>query len=452
MIPSGFEPETHSLEGCCSIQLSYGTVAVDRAVGWKMRKPDRACKDNDFLRNFASMKKLLYISVVAVAVGVAAVLLTPKERYVVMVSMDGFRWDYPALYSCPNVDAVAENGVWTDMYPSYPASTFPNHYAMATGLVPDHNGIVNNSFWNPETEDYYSMGGPNRHNPEYFLGEPIWLTAQRQGVKTGVVYWVGSDVAVQGQYPTYWKNYEEKPLLEYSARIDTVEAYLNLPKKDRPRLIMVYFDEPDHSGHGFGPESEQVGKAVALVDEQVGRLREAIARSKVGKRTDLILVSDHGMTEIDPRRCIHPSDWVRPEWYERLLAGTPTSIFTKPEFRDSVYNAFSKAPHVTVWRKEDIPLELNYGSSPRIGDIVVAPDLGWQIHDRHPRGPGGAHGYSPYDKDMQAIFRAEGPDFKKGKRVDSFRNVTLYPLVCHLLGIEPAPNDGDLEEVRGLLR
>lgn len=398
------------------------------------------------------MKKGLAIALTVLLAGVLVFCLIPKERYVVLVSLDGFRWDYPTLYDAPNIDEIAEDGVSADMFPSYPASTFPNHYAIATGLVPDHNGLVNNSFWAPDQQAYYSMGGPNRSKAEFFLGEPIWLTAQRQGLKVGVVYWVGSDVDIQGQYPTYWKNYSDKPLIEYSARVDTVEAYLNMPKSKRPRLIMLYFDEPDHSGHGFGPNSDEVANAVSLVDEQIGRLREAIANSKVGRRTDLIVLSDHGMTSIDPRRNINPTEYVKPEWVERMLHGTPTSIFTKPEFRDSVYNSFKKAPHVTVWKKEEIPAELNYGTSDRIGDIVVAPEIGWQIHDRHPRGPGGAHGYSPYDKDMQAIFRAEGPSFKKGFKAEQFRNVSVYPLVCKLLKIKPSPNDGDLEEVKAMLR
>ena len=376
--------------------------------------------------------------------------LDARKKYVIIVSMDGFRWDYPAIHGAPNIQAVAENGVSTAMYPSYPASTFPNHYAIATGLVPDHNGLVNNSFWAPDQNDYYSMGGPNRSKGEYFLGEPIWLTAQRQGVHTGVVYWVGSDVKIQGKYPDSFKMYKE-PLIPYEDRIDTVMAFFNKPKKERPRLIMLYFDEPDHSGHGYGPTSPECGEAVHRVDRMIGLLRERIAASKFSRDIDLILVADHGMTDISPLRVVKPSDYIKPEWYEHIITGTPTSIFTKPEFRDSVYLNFKKAPHVSVWRKEEVPAELNYGTSVRLGDVIVAPDLGWQITEKARSGHG-AHGYSPYDNDMKAVFRAEGPDFKKGYKAASFRNVTIYPLLCRLLGIKPAPNDGDIEEVRDMLR
>ena len=375
----------------------------------------------------------------------------PPKRYVIVVSMDGFRWDYPQMYDSPNIDAVAANGVSTAMWASYPASTFPNHYALATGLVPDHHGIVNNTFWAPDMDGFYSIGGKNRAVPGYFLGEPVWLTAQRQGIKTGVVYWVGSDVAIQGQYPTYWRNYSDKPLLEYEARIDEVLSFLEMPKKERPHLIMVYFDEPDHSGHSYGPRSEEVRAAVKRVDDMIGRLREGIARSKYASQIDLILVSDHGMTDISYERCVNPYDYIKKEWCEQIITGTPTSIFSKPEYREQIYEALKGVEHITVWKKEEIPSELNYGTSCRIGDIVVAPDLGWQVGDR-PRSYPGAHGYSPYEPDMQPIFRAEGPDFKKGFSAASFRNVCVYPLICHLLGIQPAPCDGTLEEVRQLLK
>jgi len=374
-----------------------------------------------------------------------------QERYVFVVSLDGFRWDYPTVYSSPNIDRIAENGVSTAMWASYPASTFPNHYAIATGLVPDHNGLVNNSFWAPDMNGFYSIGGPNKSVPGYYLGEPVWLTAQRQGVKSGLVYWVGSDVAVQDKYPTYWRDYGQKPMLTYEERVDEALGFLNLPEKDRPHLIMLYFDEPDHSGHSFGPVSDEVRDAVKRVDDMIGRLRAGIARSRYAKQIDLIVLSDHGMTEISTERCVNPYDYIQKEWCERVVTGTPTSIFTKPEYREKIYSALKDVEHISVWKKEEVPAELNYGTSVRLGDIIVAPDLGWQVTDK-PRTFPGAHGYNPYDSDMRPIFRAEGPDFKKGYKAQPFRNVSIYPLVCHLLGIEPAPCDGDLEEVKQLLK
>lgn len=374
-----------------------------------------------------------------------------KAEYVILVSMDGFRHDYVIKYSTPTLNEMAKTGVSTAMLPSFPASTFPNHYALATGLVPDHNGLVNNSFWNPDANDFYSMGGPNRDNPAFYLGEPIWNTASRQGILTGVHYWVGSEYAINGKRPAYYRPYDNN-LLSYEARTDSTLALLKKPKALRPRLLMLYFDEPDHTGHSFGPDSDETGAQVARVDSMICRLRKGIKEMGLQKKVDLIVLSDHGMAEISPDRVVKPSDYLKEEWYDRMVVGTPTSIFSKNEqCRDSIMAALKGVEHIHVWKKEDIPAELDYGTSNRIGDILVAPDAGWQFRDRPSPGKG-AHGYFPSDSQMQTVFRAEGPDFRKGFEAAQFRNVSIYPLICWILGIEPSPNDGDLGEIKDMLR
>jgi len=134
-----------------------------------------------------------------------------------------------------------------------------------------------------------------------------------------------------------------------------------------------------------------------------------------------------------------------------MIQGIPTSIFTKPEYRESVYNTLKALPHLTVWKKEEIPTYLHYGSSNRLGDIIAAPDLGWQFQDI-PRTGHGAHGYDPTDVDMHAIFRAVGPAFKQGYIARQFQNVDIYPLICHLLGIKPAPCDGQFDRIKHILK
>lgn len=339
---------------------------------------------------------------------------TPETHYTVIVSLDGFRWDYPDMYKTPNLDRMAADGVKAVMLPSYPASTFPNHYTLATGLVPDHHGIINNTFWDVKNRRQYSMGdSATRNNPEYYLGEPIWITAQKQGVKTGNMYWVGSDIAIKKSHPTYYRPWNAKPFLTFEQRIDTVLTWLQKPEPERPRLIMLYFEEPDGSGHHNGPCSLPTGAVVQHMDSLVGVLRKKIEALPFGKDINLIVTSDHGMTDISPERVVNINDYVKPEWCEVIDGRTPTSIFSKPEYRDSICNALKKAAHIRVWKKEEIPAELHYGSSDRIGDIVVAPELGWQFTDVA-RDTKGAHGYFPQSPDMQVMFRAIGPDFKRG--------------------------------------
>lgn len=378
-------------------------------------------------------------------------LVKAQDTYTIIVSCDGFRWDLPILYDAPNIDQIGKDGIQSDMQPSYPASTFPNHYAIATGLYPDHHGIVNNSFWDSELQQTFTVGDKvTGKDPRFFLGEPIWLTAQRQGVIAATIYWVGSDVAIQGQYAKYWHDYAGN-LLSYEERVAKALEYLQLPKKERPHLITLYFDEPDHTEHTYGPNSEETRLAVKKADDAVGLLRAGLEKLPFADKINLIVVADHGMAYVSPEKNQKPSDYLKPEWYNQMIQGIPTSIFTKPEYRDSVYNSLKALPHLTVWKKEEIPAYLHYGSSKRLGDIIAAPDLGWQFQDI-PRTGHGAHGYDPTDVDMHAIFRAVGPAFKQGYIARQFQNVDIYPLICHLLGIKPAPCDGQFDRIKHILK
>lgn len=373
-----------------------------------------------------------------------------QDTYTVIVSCDGFRWDFPILYETPTMDKLSRIGVQSDMQPSYPASTFPNHYAMATGLYPDHHGIVNNSFWDPDLQLTYAVGDKlTGKDPRFFLGEPIWVTAERQGVKTATIYWVGSDLD-NSRHASYWYDYG-KPLISYEERVQKALEYLLLPEPERPHFIMVYFDEPDKTEHTYGPNSEETRQAVKKADDAVGQLYEGLMKLPIADMINFIVVSDHGMASEDPSRVVNPDDYLKPEWYEHMIIGIPTSIFTKPEYRETVYNTLKDIPHLTVWKKNEIPAYLHYGTSRRLGDIIVAPDMNWEFRNT-PRGGYGAHGYDPTDPYMHAIFRAVGPAFKKGYIARQFENVDIYPLLCHLMGIQPAPCDGKLDRIKLILK
>ncbi|WP_321331459.1 ectonucleotide pyrophosphatase/phosphodiesterase [uncultured Bacteroides sp.] len=396
------------------------------------------------------MKKLIaFLFLLNIMLGVQAKL--KETNYTILVSLDGFRWDYTTMYHTPFLNQIAAHGVKATMLPSFPASTFPNHYTLVTGLVPDHHGIVNNTFWDAKTHQRYSMSdSTTRNNPNYYLGEPIWITAQKQGVKTGSIYWVASDIPIKGSFPTYYKSFSKKPFLNFEQRIDTVVSWLQKPITERPKLILLYFEEPDHTGHLFGPESNETKVTVEHLDSLIGTLVTKIKALAIGKRVNLIITSDHGMTKISNDRLIDMNLFLKPEWCEIIDGRTPTSIFTKAGYRDSVYQTLKKVAHISVWKKEEIPAELNYGSSDRIGDIVVTPDLGWQFSDKGSNLKG-AHGYFPQNTDMQVIFRACGPDFKKGYSSKKFINTNIYPLLAHLLDITPKKTDGQFCRIKDLL-
>lgn len=372
-----------------------------------------------------------------------------KRNLTIVVSLDAFRWDYPTIYNTPWLDSIAANGVAATMVPSYPSSTIPNHFTLATGLVPDHHGIVNSQFWAPEKGELFSMGdSATRYNPYYFGGEPIWVTAKKQGVKSASIYWVGSDVAIQGLYPDYYLRWDNEPRLTYPQRVDEALRIAKLPESERPSLLMVYFDEPDWTTHHYGPIAEESEAVIEELDSLIGILYRGLKELDYG--VNLIVTSDHGMTEISDEKFISIEQTVNPDWVERIVSTNPTTIFCKEGCRDSLFEQLSKVKHISVWRKEEVPAHLNYGTSNHLGDIIVAPDLGWQFATT-PRGLNGAHGYDINEPDMQIIFRACGPDFKRGYTLPhSFSNVDLYSILAELLKIEPAKTDGSLEKVQEL--
>lgn len=366
--------------------------------------------------------------------------------YTVLVSMDAFRWDYPDVFNTPNLQKLATNGVRCVMEPSYPASTFPNHYTIATGLVPDHHGIVNSTFWDPDMQQSFSMlDSTMRYNPKYYKGEPIWVTAEKFGVKTASIYWVGSDVPIEGIQPTYVYPWYDYPHLSFKDRANEVVRLLSLPKAERPNLVMLYFDEPDETSHRYGPLANETKTVVQQLDLIVGSMCEQLQSLPYGKKINVIITSDHGMTEISDDRFINWADYLKPSWYEHIIGTSPTNIYAKENCIDSIVSALSSIEHISVWRQGEVPEELNYGTSNRTGDVIVAPDLGWQFA-AHPRQLSSAHGYSPKEKDMQVVFIASGPSFKRGllsRKVD-FKNVDIYPMLADILGIMPSQTDGNI--------
>ena len=389
----------------------------------------------------------------------SAACTSQKQNYTVIISLDGNRWDYPDYYEMPFFDSLATVGVSARMEPSFPSSTFPNHYTMATGLVPDHNGLVNNSFWNPETQEGYAIRGTAaRFDPRYYLGEPVWVTAQKQGVKCASIYWVGSDIPIKETYPTYYRHWDEDPHWSFSERCDEIVRLLSLPEEERPRLVMGYFDEPDHQGHVHGPIAPETKAMCEEMDSLMHSLYLRLKALPYGDRINFILAGDHGMTAISKDRFVRATDYISLDWLDQFVGSTPTNLWVKEGYVDTVYNALKDVEHISVWKKGEVPEYLNYGTSNRVGDIIVCPDLGWQFGLNNGKN-GGTHGYNCKEIDMMVAFRAVGPDFKvnyaapytEGEQ-SSFRNIDLYPLLCHLLGVKPAPVDGKLERIQKILK
>lgn len=374
-----------------------------------------------------------------------------EKPYVVLVSLDGFRWDYNKYFDTPNLDALASKGVKAkSMRPSYPTKTFPNHYSIVTGLYPDHHGIVNNSFYDPKLKAAFSLGSSSKTDARFYGGNPIWNVAEGQGVKTASFYWPGSDTGDRS--PSIFKRYDAS--VTYDVRIETVMEWLKLPEKERPHLITLYFDEPDYTGHTFGPLSNENKVVVNKMDSIIGSLSRKLDALAIGKEINLIIVSDHGMTNISDGKKVKILDYLKPNWLEYAEVINPImSISASLNSQDSISKALRNVPHIRYWKTGKLPKRLHYGSNNRTLDFVIEAKKGYSlVKNSNQKIKGGTHGYDNKVKDMHAIFYAKGPDFKANKKVRTFQNVSVYNLIAQILGLEIEAVDGDFSEVKGMLK
>ena len=412
------------------------------------------------LTMFDDNRKLrLILAVVLVACILGISYLTgnnrPGRNYVLLVSFDAFRWDYDSIYNTPNINRLADDGVSAEKFiPCFPSNTFPNHYSIATGLYPDHHGIVNNSFYAPDLGLSYRISDRKAvENPDFYKGEPVWVTAMKQGMVTASFFWVGSEAPVEGMHPTYWKVYNES--VTYSERIDTVIKWFGYPLRKRPRLVTLYFDEPDATSHDFGPVATETGKVVTRLDSLLGVLRSKLSSLPVGKRVNLILLSDHGMSAVSDRKYNNLRDIIPERLAKSVNGGNPFYMIDPAEGKDdSILMLINKTRGVKAWRKSNLPSEWHYGTNPRITEILAVADSGWYLGMRPNTREftGGAHGYDNANGDMAGIFFASGPAFKKDYTVEKLNNIDVYNLICSILKLEPARNDGDISHIKSLLK
>jgi len=377
------------------------------------------------------------------------------KNYILMVSFDAFRWDYYKIYKTPNLNRMAVEGVKADrLISSFPTVTFPNHYSIATGLYPDHHGLINNTFFAPELNLLYRIGDRKAvENPAFYWGEPIWVTAKKQGLKTASFFWVGSEVPIEGMQPDYWKKYDSK--VTYADRIDTVVKWLGYPEDKRPELVTLYFDEPDATSHEFGPVSPETGEVVEHLDSLLGVMREKLSKLPIAKKLNIIVLSDHGMSQLSAERYINLKSLIPERMIGGIWGGNPVYLIKPADGKkDSVLMLLSRTRGVKGYSKDQLPERWHYGTNPRIPEVVAVADSSWYISTRQFMGTlnGGAHGYDNHNSDMFAMFYAAGPAFKKGYSLKEFNNVDIYDLICKILELKPAKNDGDFSHVAGMLR
>lgn len=386
-----------------------------------------------------------------------------EEKYVVILSMDAFRHDLCDLYDTPTLDSIASVGVFSKVAPCFPSNTFPNHYSMATGLHPDHHGIVNNSFYDKSLGLSYSIGDNEaRVNPDFYKGEPIWNTVERQGLTAHVYTWVGVEAPINNHFPTKYLIYDSRRTRRELAD-HVLEALCNPNVEEIPNLTMWYFDEPDAVEHSYSPTSDETKAVVEDIDNVLAYFMSEVRKSPVYEKINFIFTADHGMTELNPEKYYNVYDLI-PGEAKYYYNSNPLTIEPVAGKLELVYNTLKEHEeegHYQVWMREDMPEEYHYGTyTDRIYPIVLLADTGWKVvynkeaDKGRPKPKASSHGYDPFHPDMHMAFFACGPAFKSGYvHEKTFQNLNDHLIIAHILGIEPAENNDCVwEDVEGLFR
>ena len=383
----------------------------------------------------------------------------PKIYPLILISMDGFRWDYTERTDTPNFDFLIEKGVRAQsLMPVFPTSTFPNHLSVATGLYPENHGIVSNTMYDEVFDAWYTIGEGSESVPEsrWYEGEPIWVTAEKQGKVTATYFWPGSEAEINGERPTYWYVYD--PSTSNETIIDQLLAWLDLPESERPVFMTAYFNDANYWGHNLGPDAVGMESVIQGLDLDLGRLIAGLTARDLLDKVNIIVTADHGMVEIDRDRMIFLDDYIDLE--DVTMAGwSPVAgIIPNEGLEDSIYNSLVNVhPQLSVYKKEKTPEQLHYRNHRRITPIIGIADEGWSIstRDYYNNQPeaytGGTHGYDLDFLSMHGLFLAYGPAFKDGLIVPSFQNIHIYELIANVLSIAPAVTDGSLDSVSAML-
>ena len=404
------------------------------------------------------------LCVIALLVGGSVLLGAASQGQprpiLILISFDAWRWDYIDRADVPNMKALAKRGVRSrGLIPSFPSKTFPNHYTLVTGLYPDHHGIISNNIWDSAIGQRFTMSADTAKDPRWWGGEPLWVTSIKQGRLASSMFWPGSEVQIGGVRPTEWKPFDDNyPNRE---RVDKVLTWLSLPEAQRPSFITLYFSDVDDAGHTYGPDHSETLDAAAKLDAELGALIAGIETRGLANRTTVIATADHGMSQQAVDRKIFIDDYVDPSTVEVIDWSPVLQLRPLKGTIDDLYRALKgKHQALDVYKREDLPKELHYGSNPRVTPVLGLAKDGWAIttHARfeqrkNERGMwGGEHGYDPRNRSMHALFIVAGPGIRAGTLVPEFQNIHVYEFMCRVLGLKPAKNDGDPVATRGFWR
>ena len=385
----------------------------------------------------------------------------PEHRakpYVILISFDGFKPEYLDRFDLPNFRLATERGVRARrMMPVFPSLTFPNHYSLVTGLYVERHGIVSNTFYDPVRRQTYSLTDrATVTDGSWYRGEPIWVTAETQGMVAGMFFWPGSEAAIKGVRPTFWKDYDSN--VPNADRVNGVLDWLRLAEERRPHMLTLYFNDVDAASHRHQLDAPEIERAAQSLDRSLGALMAGIDSLGLRDRVYLVLTSDHGMVETGTQFTIRLDSLVDTRLIQTAFGGPVANLHVKGgaagalQVRDRI-NA--RLTHGRAWLREELPERYRYRRDPRAGDVVIVMDESWTIATSiltRPWGRWGMHGWDPALPSMQALFVIAGPGVREGTTIDEVQNVDVYHLLAELLELRAAPDtDGQPGRIRGLV-
>lgn len=387
-------------------------------------------------------------------------VINDLDPTVILISLDGFRWDYLSKTDTPNLDILVENGVISEsLIPVFPSNTFPNHLSIVTGCYPENHGILSNNMYDQEWDAEYYIGENSDPVKEgrWYDAEPIWVTAEKQGKLTGTYFWPGSEAEINGARPTYYGEYDGD--ISREDRVKKILEWIDLPKQSRPVFMTLYFSDVDSWGHNIGPDVIGINSIIEEIDESIGLLVSELNKREILDDINIIITSDHGMAGLSRDRVIFLDDYININDV-RMVDWSPVAmILPEDDSIVSTYNALYDAhPQMSVFKKEDVPARLHFNNHRRIPPIICIAADGWSISDRNyfDENPysftGGTHGYDPINKSMHGVFIASGPELKGGLTVESFSSIHIYEVIAHILDIDTPENDASIDSISIMLK
>lgn len=409
-------------------------------------------------RNFVSIF-LVFVGLLFAGCSQEEKLTASEERPnpLLLISFDGFMNEYLERNETPNFDTFIQSGVRAEyLIPVFPTKTFPNNYTIVTGLYPENHGVISNRFSDSKLNARFSFGPVDSPNDErWWGGEPIWITAEKQGLTSATFFWPGGEATINGIQSTKWVQFDGS--VPDRVRIDSVMAWMDPNGSVQADFGSLYFSFVDGAGHDFGPNSPEADQAVLRADSLVGYLFEKMNEHNLADKLNIIIVSDHGMAELSPERVIFLDEIIDLDEVE-MIDWTPVALI-QPEKNntDEVYSVLKENEnHYKVFLKDELPGHYHFSDHYRIPEIIMIADVGYTISTRNflenNEVLGGTHGFDYQAPEMRTIFIAGGPDFQKGKAVEPFQSVHIYELMCEILGLKPAENDGSVDLLKHVLR